>query len=85
MQDSELDQRYFLSFLAAFVRGNLASAVHDNITPRLFEKPIHELTGSQKVELYRIGIEAGLRLHKFKRTMNKFVNLFALTEKPHGP
>jgi ubiquinone/menaquinone biosynthesis C-methylase UbiE len=56
---------YFARLAAAYVRGKLGSARRD----ALFTTPLDALTGAQWEAVIREGQEAGLRLHRFKRTM----------------
>jgi ubiquinone/menaquinone biosynthesis C-methylase UbiE len=61
---------YFDALVAAFVRGKLATdnrpgSAHD----RLWQRPLEGLSSDDVDQLVRLGKEAGLRLHKFKRTM----------------
>ncbi len=57
---------YFASIAAAFVRGAIAPGqeYRDH-----FETPFEELREAEHAQLIAIGLEAGLRLHRFKRTM----------------
>ena len=62
--------RYFDTLVAAFVRGKLAAdyqagSAHD----RLWRCLLEDLSSDDVEQLVRLGKEAGLRLHKFKRTM----------------
>lgn len=68
MQDPEILERYFVDLAASFVRGKLSTlpAFH---TEELFESGFESLSVQQQCELFRIGLENELRLHKFKRTM----------------
>src|SRR5438876_6091661 len=61
---------YFDALVAAFVRGKLAAdnpsgSAHD----RLWQRPLEDLSSDDVDQLIRLGKEAGLRLHKFKWTM----------------
>lgn len=59
----ELAERYYLTFAAAFVRGKL---------PEVYQKystPLAQLSPEELAHIYDLGKEAGLKLHKFKRTM----------------
>ncbi len=58
---------YFEKLAAAYVRGKLASA--ETVADDLFVRPLDELTGDDFAELIARGLAAGLRLHRFKRTM----------------
>ena len=59
----ELEQRYRLGLLAAFVRGCLASEYAGDSS---FELPQEDLDGAQLESLFELGKAAGLKLHKFK-------------------
>lgn len=58
---------YFEKLAAAYVRGKLAST--ETADDDLFIRPLDELTGEDFAELVARGLAAGLRLHRFKRTM----------------
>jgi 2-polyprenyl-3-methyl-5-hydroxy-6-metoxy-1,4-benzoquinol methylase len=60
---------YFERLAAAFVRGTLAARQPDLATGRLFTYPLDDLSPAEMTQLIAIGREYGLRLHKFKRTM----------------
>ncbi|MBV9849711.1 MAG: methyltransferase domain-containing protein [Armatimonadetes bacterium] len=53
------EDRYYLTLAAAFVRGRLG----------LTGSPLETLSPADMADLLRAGQAAGLRLHKFKRTM----------------
>jgi 2-polyprenyl-3-methyl-5-hydroxy-6-metoxy-1,4-benzoquinol methylase len=54
---------YYLQFAAAFVRGSLPDLPEDLALPAL-----GDLEESQLEQIYAIGREAGLRLHRYKRS-----------------
>lgn len=56
---------YYEKLAAAYVRGKLASDETDD----LFIRPLDELGEDDFATLIARGLDAGLRLHKFKRTM----------------
>lgn len=56
---------YFARLAAAYVRGTLGLARRD----ALFTAPLDALTEPQWAAVVRAGKEAGLRLHRFKRTL----------------
>ncbi len=56
---------YFERIAAAYVRGKIAS--HGD--SRLFETALSDLEDTELDAILQIGREAGLRLHRFKRTM----------------
>jgi ubiquinone/menaquinone biosynthesis C-methylase UbiE len=61
---------YFGACAAAYVRGKLAHAARMPLADRrLFERELAELSPDDLARLIRLGQEAGLRLHRFKRTM----------------
>ncbi|MBX7219423.1 MAG: class I SAM-dependent methyltransferase [Blastocatellia bacterium] len=59
------DDLYFTKIAAAYVRGSLA----ETQTGPLFETPLEELAEEDFTALIELGLAAGLRLHRFKRTM----------------
>ena len=61
-------ERVFNRFAAAYVRGSL-SADDANAAAVLWALPIDDLSTEQLETIYQQGIAAGLRLHRFKRTM----------------
>jgi len=64
---TEPESFYFTALAAACVRGfSNASAA---IEPRLLDAPLDALTPDDCARLVECGREAGLRLHRFKRTM----------------
>ena len=62
----DLHEQYFLRPAAAFIRGKLTSAPPND---PLFHKPLVDLTEEEQAALFERGRAAGLKLHKFKRTM----------------
>jgi ubiquinone/menaquinone biosynthesis C-methylase UbiE len=56
---------YFLRPLSAYVRGSLAAA----LPAELVATPLDELTAAQQIALVEAAGRAGLRVHRFKRTM----------------
>jgi hypothetical protein len=63
-----LAARYHLRFAAAFVRGRLADAAECQTHPAIFSQPLDELSEKDCGQLFHLGENAGLRLHRFKRT-----------------
>lgn len=60
--------QYYARLAAAFVRGTLQAPPAD--TPAdLFALPLESLSAAQAQTLIDVGLAAGLRLHRFKRTM----------------
>lgn len=59
---------YFERLAAAFVRGTL-TAPPASPAGRLFTCPLDDLSSSELTQLIGLGRDCGLRLHKFKRTM----------------
>jgi SAM-dependent methyltransferase len=60
---------YYSRFAAAFVRGHLMYGPLLERHGLLFARPLDALSDEEMVELIRLGIDQGLRLHEFKRTM----------------
>src|SRR5215472_7348436 len=56
---------YYTSLAAAYVRGRLGVSMPAD----LLEVPLEELSETQLDAVIAVGQEAGLRLHRFKRTM----------------
>jgi 2-polyprenyl-3-methyl-5-hydroxy-6-metoxy-1,4-benzoquinol methylase len=54
---------YYLQFAAAFVRGTLA-----NLPDPLSQTPLESLEEEQLEQVYELGRESGLRLHRYKRS-----------------
>jgi ubiquinone/menaquinone biosynthesis C-methylase UbiE len=63
------DQDCYLRLAAAFVRGRLIMSDGDFAAGALFATSLDILSTDQMRELLRIGEAQGLRLHKFKRTI----------------
>lgn len=64
----EIRERYFERIAAAYIRGYQGEDA-PVLTPELRTSELHVLTAEQCVEVVRRGQEAGLRLHRYKRTM----------------
>jgi len=64
----EIRERYFERIAAAYVRGYRGENA-PALPPDLSEPALHTLTTEQCAEIVRRGQEAGLRLHRYKRTM----------------
>ncbi len=63
------EPEYFLTLAAAFVRGRLKNdRVHAEYAS-LFVRPLDELTEDEMRMLVQLSKEEGLRIHRFKRTM----------------
>jgi len=61
---------YFARIAAAYVRGALAADTTAGVEQHdLFATPLDGLAPAQREALIRLGLERGLRLHRFKRTM----------------
>jgi 2-polyprenyl-3-methyl-5-hydroxy-6-metoxy-1,4-benzoquinol methylase len=58
---------YYTRLAAAYVRGRLRAP--PNLSPDLHDAPLKELSEAQLDAVIAAGHEAGLRLHRFKRTM----------------
>lgn len=59
----QLADRYYTGLMSAFVRGKLQDQFPQHPA---FQSPLEQLTEADIEELYRLGKEADLRLHKFK-------------------
>lgn len=62
-------ERYFLRLGAAFVRGRALQGDAIGLSDEQRNTPLHKLTDEQRLQVFRAGRKAGLKLHKFKRTM----------------
>src|SRR5262245_41861601 len=60
---------YYVRLAAAFVRGRLGATTPADLSPELRDLPLEELSEAQFGALIAAGQGAGLRLHRFKRTM----------------
>ena len=60
---------YFAKLAAAYVRGKLGASMSSILPLDLLDTPLEELDDAQLAILIAAGQEAGLRLHRFKRTM----------------
>ncbi|HEY7123293.1 MAG TPA: class I SAM-dependent methyltransferase [Ktedonobacterales bacterium] len=65
-----MPDRYYLQLAAAFVRGRLAEHPARQTNERLFLQPLASLSAEDQAALVALGLQEGLRLHKFKRTMD---------------
>lgn len=65
-----MPDRYYLQLAAAFVRGKLAEHPARQGDERLFLQPLETLAAEDQAALVALGLQEGLRLHKFKRTMD---------------
>lgn len=63
----EHSERYFRRLAAAYVRGSLGTSVTSQSA--LFNRPLDALAEDEVSTVLRVGGEAGLRLHRFKRAM----------------
>jgi SAM-dependent methyltransferase len=59
------DERSFQRLAAAYVRGRLGTSRDDG----LFTRPLDALADDELEAAIRVGVDAGLRLHRFKRSM----------------
>lgn len=64
-----MDEHLYTAFAAAFVRGRAAQADPIDLPYRYREATLDDLSQGQLQEIIQAGHAAGLRLHKFKRTM----------------
>ena len=65
-----LTRDYYQRLAAAFVRGKLTDAAVRAAYPRLFTLPLEALSAEEWEQIIQLGLEHGLRLHRFKRTMD---------------
>lgn len=68
-QESWTD-RYYLKLAAAFVRGKAAQGAPVDLPAPLRSRPLEALSRENCEDVFQQGAAAGLRLHKFKRTMS---------------
>ena len=59
---------YYIRLVAAFVRGRCQQNTEIDIEPELFNADLESLDEASLVRIADLGLSAGLRLHKFKRT-----------------
>jgi len=59
---------YYEPLAAAYIRGSLLGTPHETDSA-LFRAPLASLDDNERAQLIEIGRQAGLRLHRFKRTM----------------
>jgi ubiquinone/menaquinone biosynthesis C-methylase UbiE len=62
------DELLFTRLAAAYVRGSAPRPAGEG-DPALFDAPLDQLDADQQLALIALGRAAGLRLHRFKRTM----------------
>lgn len=60
---------YYSRLAAAFVRGKLLHTPLQEQQQAVFAQPLESLSDEQMDELIQLGLAEGLRLHRFKRTM----------------
>ena len=65
--EQEISERYFVDLAAAFVRGKLHGL---NQASPLFSRPFAELEITDCAQLFAIGLSSGLKLHKFKKSID---------------
>ena len=61
-------EQYYLKLAAAFVRGRDIQGDSIAIPTELREKRLDELEAEEMATVFRCGLRAGLKLHKFKKT-----------------
>lgn len=61
---------YYEKLAAAFVRGKLHDDPARLMHPSLFSSALEDLSEDNQRELIKLGLQQGLRLHRFKRTMD---------------
>lgn len=64
------EERYFLSLAAAFVRGRHQQSEITNLTALQVQTALEQLSTEELTAIFQAGQAAGLKLHKFKRTMS---------------
>jgi len=64
-----VEPEYFLTLAAAYVRGKLKNDRVRAEHAKLFAHPLEELTEDELRTLVQLSKEEGLRIHRFKRTM----------------
>ena len=69
MADPHLADKYYLRLAAAFVRGRAIQGDLVALPDRLRDAALDDLTESDFAAIFTLGTAAGLKLHKFKRTM----------------
>ena len=62
-------ERYFLRLAAAFVRGRYAMGDAFALPESLRAKQLDDLSEEELSRVFQHGLDAGLKLHKFKKTM----------------
>jgi hypothetical protein len=60
--------RYYLQLAAAFVRGRIIQGVEAPLDVQLCQASLESLSLAELEAIFAAGLQAGLRLHKFKRT-----------------
>jgi ubiquinone/menaquinone biosynthesis C-methylase UbiE len=65
-----MSQEHFFHLAAAYVRGKLMREPIGASHESLFASPLEALSDAELRQVIRIGLEQGLRLHRFKRTMD---------------
>jgi SAM-dependent methyltransferase len=60
---------YFGPLAVAFIRGSQQRGLALGLGPGLLTPPLSDLSDDQIDQIIQIGLAAGLRLHRFKRTM----------------
>jgi 2-polyprenyl-3-methyl-5-hydroxy-6-metoxy-1,4-benzoquinol methylase len=63
-------KEYYQTLAAAFVRGKLADTAVRAVHQPLFTQPLEALSAEEAEQVIQLGLEQGLRLHRFKRTMD---------------
>lgn len=60
---------YYETLAAAYVRGRLADTAVAKQHPHLFAVPLDQLDANASQQVIAVGVRAGLRLHRFKRSV----------------
>ena len=63
-------KEYYQALAAAYVRGKLADAAVRAAHQPLFAQPLEALSAAEVEQVIQLGLDYGLRLHRFKRTMD---------------
>lgn len=63
-------REYYQTLAAAYVRGKLTNASIRAAYPQLFAQPLEALSAEEVGQVIQLGLDHGLRLHRFKRTMD---------------
>lgn len=65
----DINYQFYDKIVAAFIRGKIKSDAHIKYDNDFYYKELNELSEPEICEIIQMGVNYGLRLHKFKRTM----------------